>query len=36
LNGAAFRIGKTTVARHLGARLPESAIFDPEIVGFVL
>jgi hypothetical protein len=35
LNGA-FGIGKSTVARHLRDRLPGSAIFDPELVGFVL
>jgi predicted kinase len=35
LNGA-FGIGKSTVARHLRERLPGSAIFDPELVGFVL
>jgi hypothetical protein len=35
LNGA-FGIGKTSVANHLRRRLPDSAIFDPEHVGFVL
>jgi hypothetical protein len=35
LNGS-FGIGKSTVARHLRSRLPGSAIFDPELVGFVL
>ncbi len=35
LNGA-FGIGKTTVARELLPRLPRSAIFDPEWIGFVL
>jgi AAA domain len=35
LNGA-FGIGKTTVARRLRDRLPRSAVFDPERIGFVL
>jgi gluconate kinase len=32
----AFGIGKTTVARRLSQRLPGSAVFDPERLGFVL
>jgi hypothetical protein len=35
INGA-FGIGKSTVARHLRARLAGSAIFDPEPLGVVL
>ena len=35
LNGA-FGVGKTSVARELRGRLPGSAIFDPEHVGWVL
>jgi len=35
LNGA-FGIGKTTVARRLRERLPPSAVFDPERIGFFL
>ena len=35
INGA-FGIGKTRVARELRTRVPGSAIFDPEAVGFVL
>ncbi len=35
VNGA-FGIGKTTVASHLRQRLAGSAIFDPELAGFVL
>jgi hypothetical protein len=35
INGA-FGIGKSTVASSLRRRLPRSAIFDPELVGFVL
>jgi hypothetical protein len=35
LNGA-FGVGKTVVARHLRRRLPASAIYDPELLGFVL
>jgi len=35
LNGA-FGVGKTTVARALCARVPRSAIFDPEVAGWVL
>jgi len=35
LNGS-FGVGKTTVARELRERLPGSAIFDPEWVGFAL
>jgi hypothetical protein len=35
VNGA-FGIGKTTVARRLRDRLAGSALFDPELVGFVL
>lgn len=35
VNGA-FGIGKTTVARLLRARLPGSALYDPELLGLVL
>jgi predicted kinase len=35
LNGA-FGVGKTTVARRLVARLPGSALYDPERIGYVL
>ena len=35
INGA-FGIGKTTVAQKLQKRLPNSLIFDPEEVGFML
>jgi chloramphenicol 3-O-phosphotransferase len=35
LNGA-FGIGKTTVARLVVKRLPGTALFDPEKIGFVL
>jgi len=35
LNGA-FGIGKTTVARALVARLPDSLLFDPELTGLIL
>ncbi len=35
LNGA-FGVGKTTVARKLVERIPGSALFDPEAIGFVL
>jgi hypothetical protein len=35
VNGA-FGIGKTTVARRLRARLPGSALYDPELLGLVL
>lgn len=35
LNGA-FGIGKTTVARALGRRLPHSLVFDPEPIGVAL
>ncbi len=35
INGA-FGVGKTTVAKELRKRLPGTAIFDPEKVGFVL
>ena len=35
INGA-FGIGKTTVARELVARLPDSLLFDPELVGIPL
>lgn len=35
VNGA-FGIGKTTVARLLRARLPGSALYDPELFGLVL
>jgi hypothetical protein len=35
LNGA-FGIGKTTVARLLSKRMPDTALFDPELAGIVL
>ncbi len=35
LNGA-FGVGKTTIAQSLNATLPNSLIFDPEQVGFVV
>lgn len=35
LNGA-FGVGKTAVARELRARVAGAAIFDPEMIGFVL
>jgi chloramphenicol 3-O-phosphotransferase len=35
LNGA-FGIGKTTVARALVARMPNSVLFDPELIGITL
>jgi hypothetical protein len=35
VNGA-FGVGKTTVVGLLAARLPGSAVFDPERVGYVL
>jgi chloramphenicol 3-O-phosphotransferase len=35
LNGS-FGVGKTTVAKLLRHSLPGSAIYDPELVGFVL
>lgn len=35
INGS-FGIGKTTIARLLRDTLPGSAIYDPELVGFVL
>jgi broad-specificity NMP kinase len=35
INGA-LGVGKTTVAGHLRERLPGSAIYDPERVGYVL
>ena len=35
LNGA-FGIGKTTVARELISQVPDSALFDPELIGIAL
>ncbi len=35
LNGP-FGVGKTTVADYLQAHLPESFLFDPEEIGFVI
>jgi hypothetical protein len=35
INGS-FGVGKTTVARLLVDRIPQSILFDPEIIGFVL
>src|SRR4051794_18396746 len=35
INGA-FGVGKTTVAQSLKGRLPNSIIFDPEKIGFLL
>ncbi len=35
INGA-FGVGKTTIARQLVSRIPESILFNPEIIGFVL
>ncbi|MEG4319305.1 MULTISPECIES: AAA family ATPase [unclassified Microcoleus] len=35
INGS-FGVGKTTVARLLVKRIPNSMLFDPEIIGFVL
>lgn len=35
LNGA-FGIGKTTVARILSRRMPDAALFDPELAGVAL
>lgn len=34
INGS-FGVGKTSVARALRARLAHSAIYDPEVVGWV-
>ncbi len=35
INGS-FGAGKTTVARLLVERIPQSALFNPELIGFVL
>ncbi len=35
LNGP-FGVGKTTVAQRLVARLPQSLLYDPELLGYVL
>jgi len=35
LNGT-FGVGKTTTARELAATMPDTRLFDPEMVGYLL